>query len=92
MDDLRKQNNELLNRLQSGDLHSFVAMQHQTNSNPQPSNYTYVPGTDAGEIAKLRQMQQQYGIEAVGIGETIYDDIESDFDLMSGLDWIKEDL
>ncbi len=76
LDDLRKQNQELLNRLQSEDIRTFASLQHNTVVERAPVDNTYYPRTDAGELAQMNNLYDNYGVEAWGLGETLYEDTE----------------
>lgn len=52
--DLRGQNRELLNRIQSKDLHAFATLQANTNSAYREDDVNY-PRTDAAEARKLME-------------------------------------
>lgn len=52
--DLRGQNRELLNRIQSKDLHAFATLQANTNPAYREEDVNY-PRTDAAEARKLME-------------------------------------
>lgn len=78
LDDQRKQIQELLNRIQSNDIHTFATMQANTNP-PVSSDEPMYPRSDEAEA---RRMVEMYG-GVEGIGDVIYD--QEDQDLLSDL-------
>lgn len=73
LEDQKAQVRELLNRLQSKDLHAFATMQANT-TKPSVSSDEIYPRSDEAEARKMVEM---YGaIE--GIGEVVYSDEEID--------------
>lgn len=81
--DLRGQNRELLNRIQSKDLHAFATLQANTNPAYREEDVNY-PRTDAAEA---KQLLEAYG-SMEGFGDLIIpDEQERDILEMLGADF-----
>lgn len=80
LDAQRKQQTELLNRLQSKDLHAFATMQANTN----PSVSSDEPMYLRSDEAEAKRMVEMYGASA-GVGDIILsDDDQEILDFLGG--------
>lgn len=70
LDDLRKQNQELLNRIQAEDIRTFKSLQHSTKLES-PNDFVYIPRSDEAEAIQAQTLYGEFGEQTWGLGETL---------------------
>ena len=82
--DLQRDNKELLNRLQAGDINTFRTLQYNTQEKVDKAEYVQYPRSDEGEVAQMKAMYAENFDEEAYVApsdQPFYDAMLSQFGL-----------